>query len=118
MNKKELEEFRQLILDRRKLVMEELGLFRRERKEDAETLDNKSSTHMADEGSDTIEKERAYLIASKENKYLASLNDALNRLDRGEYGVCIDCGQDISRERLLAVPNTKLCITCKSKMER
>lgn len=118
MTKQELNEFRQLILDRRKQVMEELGLFLKERKEDAETLDNKSSTHMADEGSDAIEKERAYLIASKENKYLASLNEALNRMERGEYGVCIDCGQDISRERLLAVPNTKLCITCKLKMEK
>ena len=118
MTDKELNEFREVVLAKRKKIMEELGLFQKGMEEDVDSRDNRYSTHMADEGSDTMEREQAYLLAAKENKYLASLNNALERIESGEYGACMECHTDIPRERLEAVPNTRLCIACKTKLEK
>lgn len=118
MTDKELNEFREVVLAKRKKIMEELGLFQKGMEEDVDSRDNRYSTHMADEGSDTMEREQAYLLAAKENKYLASLNNALERIESGEYGACMECHADIPRERLEAVPNTRLCIACKTKLEK
>ena len=49
---------------------------------------------------------------------LYHLNLALERIDRGEFGLCVGCGKEINAERLEAVPHARLCIECKSKEER
>jgi len=46
------------------------------------------------------------------------LNAALDRIQTGAYGVCIDCGDEISFERLTAYPTAKRCITCQSRREK
>jgi len=48
---------------------------------------------------------------------LADLRAALNRMDDAEFGICRECGEDISPRRLLAVPGTSLCVACKSEQE-
>ena len=117
MNNQELEVFRQLLLVKRKQVLEDLGVFQEDQKDSQGTNGTKYSTHIADEGSDTMARELAFKIAAQGNKYLSSINEALVLIERGEYGVCVNCGDPIPRERLEAVPNAKLCVTCKSKKE-
>ncbi|HNV88777.1 MAG TPA: TraR/DksA C4-type zinc finger protein [Methylotenera sp.] len=46
------------------------------------------------------------------------LNTALDRIQTGTYGICIDCGDDISFERLTAYPTAKRCIICQSRREK
>ena len=73
---------------------------------------------MADIGSDVMEQEQAFLHASKGNDYLGQLDDALNRIEVGTYGCCEECGSKIPAKRLEAFLPARLCIKCKSKLEK
>ncbi|MFC1726582.1 TraR/DksA family transcriptional regulator [candidate division KSB1 bacterium] len=73
------------------------------------------SLHMADQGTDSQEREKSYLFASRERKYLEKLDEALERINEGTYGICQECESKIDKERLEAVPISKLCYDCKSK---
>jgi RNA polymerase-binding protein DksA len=75
------------------------------------------STHM-EQGTDAMEREKMFLFASREGKFLNYLDDALKRIDKGEYGHCLDCGKLIEKERLEAVPHSQQCIACKNKRGR
>ncbi len=48
-------------------------------------------------------------------KYLSRLDEALRRIEKGEYGVCLGCRKQIPRERLKYVPHTRWCVKCKSQ---
>ena len=115
--KKELEKFKTLILDKRKVVAEDL----KAAKEKAdEVLKNNSinaiySSHIADAGSDQQEMEKNYYMMDRENTFLKYLNRALDMLDNGTFGICASCGYLIDKERLLEVPHTSSCFDCKSK---
>lgn len=56
-------------------------------------------------------------IRDRERKLMVKIQEALRRLDRGEYGICEDCGEEIGIDRLKARPVTTLCIDCKSTQE-
>lgn len=77
------------------------------------------SQHMADAAAESMERERAALMASEEGRRLVEVDRALDRLARrpGAFGVCRSCGEDILYERLEALPYTELCITCKRNEE-
>ena len=115
--KKELEEFKTLIMEKRKVVVDDLAAA----KEKAdEVLKNNSvnaiySSHMADAGSDQQQMEKNYYMMDREDTFLQYLNRALEMLDMGTFGVCTRCGDLIKKERLLEVPHTTSCFDCKSK---
>jgi len=77
------------------------------------------SFHMADQGTDAMEREKAFLFASKEGRLLYHIDEALRRLYRNpeQFGQCEHCGDEISFERLDALPHARLCIRCKEKEE-
>ncbi|HEY7714890.1 MAG TPA: RNA polymerase-binding protein DksA [Candidatus Binatia bacterium] len=56
-------------------------------------------------------------IRDRERKLIFKIQEALRRLDDGEYGICEQCGEEIAIERLKARPVTTLCIGCKSSQE-
>jgi DnaK suppressor protein len=56
-------------------------------------------------------------IRDRERKLIFKIQEALQRLEAGEYGICEECGEDIGIERLKARPVTTLCISCKSSQE-
>ena len=113
---KEIEEFKTLILDKRKVVADDLAVA----KEKAdEVLNNNSvnaiySSHIADAGSDQQEMEKNYYMMEREDTFLQYLNRALDMLDAGTFGICTSCGDLINKERLLEVPHTSSCFDCKS----
>ena len=122
MKKKEREYFKNLILDKKKQVFAELGYL--EKNSMSETMKNSSgdlsaySFHMADQGTDTMEREKAFFFASREGRYLHHLNEALDRIEKGTYGICRTCGKKIQTKRLEAVPHATLCIECKKEEEK
>ncbi|MDR1050430.1 MAG: RNA polymerase-binding protein DksA [Deltaproteobacteria bacterium] len=67
----------------------------------------------------SIESDRSFVLRLRERErmLLGKINDALDRIDSGDYGVCESCGNDISLKRLEARPVTTLCIDCKKKAE-
>ena len=113
----ELEEFKTLILEKRKVVADDLVVA----KEKAdEVLKNNSvnaiySSHIADAGSDQQEMEKNYYMVDRENTFLQYLNRALDMLEEGTFGICTNCGKLINKERLMEVPHTSSCFDCKSK---
>jgi len=56
-------------------------------------------------------------IRDRERKLIFKIQEALQRLEKGEYGICEECGEEIGIGRLKARPVTTLCITCKSSQE-
>jgi len=76
------------------------------------------SYHMADAGTDAMEREKAFLFASVEGRKELEIRAALQRIYDGTYGVCENCGQPIARARLEAVPYVRLCVSCKQKEEQ
>ncbi len=119
--KKELKQFKKILLTERERVLRDLGRIEESintATEDSEAAKQSYSNHLADLGTDYMEKEKNFYYASQEGHYLRSLDNALERMERGEYGKCDDCGCLISPKRLQAVPGAKLCIECKSKSEQ
>ena len=73
------------------------------------------SVHMADAGTDAHQMEKNFLFISRENDYVKNLEDALERIDLGSFGVCGLCGELIPEERMIEVPNATKCVVCKTK---
>jgi DnaK suppressor protein len=121
MKKKDLEKYEKLLLDKRNQLIEEFGILKKTAMESTlkETSGDLSaySYHMADLGTDAMEREKAFLFASKSGRLLYHIDEALRRLKSGTYGKCLDCGDPIGEERLSAVPHARLCIKCKEVEE-
>jgi RNA polymerase-binding protein DksA len=57
------------------------------------------------------------MFAYREGRLIYHIDEALERIDKGIFGLCHECGKAISPERLEIVPHARLCIKCKSKEE-
>jgi RNA polymerase-binding transcription factor len=68
----------------------------------------------------SLESDRNFLlrIRDRERKLLAKIQEALKRIDEGTFGICQECGEEISESRLKARPVATLCVECKRKQER
>jgi RNA polymerase-binding transcription factor DksA len=130
-SKKELEDFKKVILDKREEIIEQLQVLKDQMMDPTtgQYVNENSpySLHMAEQGTDAQEREKLYLWAQRETKFLGYLEDALQRIDNGTYGICIDCIDEpqnlcatcplIPKERLMAVPHTQHCLQVKQKMQ-
>jgi DnaK suppressor protein len=120
MRQSDLEKFKKLLLEKRRALLEEMGLI-----EEAHGATIKESTgdlthysyHMADQGTDNMEREMAFAQGSKSRRLLYHIDEALRRVAEGSYGKCESCGKQIQVPRLMAVPHARLCIQCKSAEE-
>jgi len=67
----------------------------------------------------TLESDRNFTlrIRDRERKLIVKIKEALERIEQGTYGICEDCEEEISTERLKARPVTTLCIDCKKTQE-
>ncbi|SHE37162.1 transcriptional regulator, TraR/DksA family [Caldanaerobius fijiensis DSM 17918] len=73
--------------------------------------------HPGDIGTETYEQEKNYALVAHEKHILKEINDALERIDKGSYGICRHCGKPIEEERLDALPYASLCIECEKQNE-
>ena len=121
MDAKILKKFEELLLAKRKQLLESIRLYEDSLMNSSfqESVGNLSSysDHVADLGTDAEEREKAYYFVSKEGRLLYHIDEALRRTQNGTYGRCLDCGEEISLERLEAVPHARLCIKCKQREE-
>jgi DnaK suppressor protein len=120
MKKEELEKYEKLLLKKREELLEELKISKTQFSEttkDATGDLSSYSYHMADQGTDAMEREKAFLFASKSGRLLYHIDEALRRLRKGDFGNCQNCGKPIQKARLEAVPHARLCIECKEKEE-
>ena len=122
MPKKQLQHFEKRLLEERRRVLKELGNYNETFNTSLQGADGDLSSysfHMADQGTDAMEREKAFLFASQEGRFLWHIDEALRRLYRSPetFGKCHSCGQDIDFDRLDALPHARLCITCKQREE-
>jgi RNA polymerase-binding protein DksA len=122
MDQEDLKYFKELILKRREETLKDIRRLESlvggdESSNENVSMDSAYSYHMADIGTDAQEREKTFLWLSRENKFLTHLNAALDRIQRGEYGICIECGELIPKERLEEVPHTQHCAKCKNKLK-
>jgi DnaK suppressor protein len=122
LNKKQIEHLQQRLMRERDRALRSLGQFDEMVKQTAEQNDSDSysySDHMADLGTDAMEREKMLLFASKEGRYLYRIEEALRRLYKGPdiFGFCHSCGNLIDFERLDALPHARYCIVCKTREE-
>jgi RNA polymerase-binding transcription factor DksA len=122
MNKKQLAHIEKRLQEERGRVMKELGYYGEQFKGTLQSSDGDLSAysfHMADQGTDAMEREKQFLFASKEGRYLWHVNEALRRLykDPENFGKCHECGEDVGFDRLDALPHARLCIKCKAREE-
>ena len=76
------------------------------------------SSHMADQGTDTMEREKAFLFVSQKRRRLDEIDIALLRVKKGTFGTCEACGQAIPERRLERVPSASMCVPCKELQEK
>lgn len=112
MNPKDLDFFEKLLKD----TLQDLS----QRGSEAidEMTDNRE-VHADPADRATMETDRATMLRlrDRERKLIPKIQEALARIQNGTYGLCDDCGEDISIERLKARPVTTLCIRCKNQRE-
>lgn len=131
-SKKDLDHFRKVILDKQKEIREQLQNLQEQMKDPTtgEYINENSpySLHMAEQGTDAMEREKTFLYYQRENKFLSYLDDALKRIDAGTYGLCLECIEEpkhlcptcplIPKARLEAVPHSQQCVQIKMLQEK
>ncbi len=77
-----------------------------------------SDGEIADLASEHFERENSLELYLYEQELLKAIDQALDRIHDGSYGICGVCSRPINPRRLLAVPNAKLCLNCQQDKER
>jgi RNA polymerase-binding transcription factor DksA len=111
----ELKEFEEIIHQKISIAKEELNLMKdtMSKKNDSGTDFTSSTSKLLEDGADTLERENLSQLAVRQQKFIINLENALIRIKNGTYGVCVDTGKLISKERLRAVPHTMHSIEAK-----
>ncbi len=114
-SEEELKEFEELILEKLDKAKNELNTLKESltHNNDESTDSSYSNTKTLEDGADTAEKEQLNQLAARQLKFIGNLENALVRIKNGTYGICIDSGKLISKERLRAVPHTQHSIEAK-----
>ena len=99
-----------LLKEKEKLVLKELT-------QDSFCLDTNELSDVLDEARENVETSKMLRFRNREIFYLKKINKSLERIDQGIYGLCDDCEDEISFERLMARPTADLCIGCKEEAE-
>lgn len=107
----ELEEFRVLIEDKLEKARQQLDFYRQQLSDRADSGDAK--VRGLDDGIGTAENERMTNLATRQEKHIKHLENALIRIENKVYGICRETGKLISKERLRAVPHATLSIEAK-----
>jgi RNA polymerase-binding protein DksA len=121
MKKSELKKFKKMLLEKRQLLVDDIKRMEEECcRSDARSGGGNLSQmpiHMADISSDNYEQEITLGLIEAEEREIREIDAALERIDEGSFGVCENCEKDIKAARLKAIPNARLCISCKQLEE-
>ena len=122
LDKKDLERFKTLITEKYNALLEELRY-----REESSIMENQRETgselssyanHPAEAASDYANLTMNLNLAERDSKYLVQLEDALDRIEKGTFGICSVCKKVIPMIRLEAVPTTTKCFDCKNEVKK
>jgi len=111
----ELKEFEEIIQAKLKESKDELAYIKESltKSKDQGVMDTVGNSKLLEDGADTAEKENLNQLAARLQKFIQQLEFALVRIKNGTYGICVDTGKLISKDRLRAVPHTRHSIEAK-----
>ena len=119
MTKKDLQNFKSILQKKREEILKNIEYLHKvvldSTNQEASGDHSAYSFHMADQGTDAMEREKAFLFASRDEKYLKQIDSAFERIKNGTFGICRVCENESGKARLEAVPTTTICFSCKSK---
>lgn len=113
LNKKDKDEFRRLLAAKKESITRKLTDTITESKE----MDSNVAQDLVDKAETSYTKEFLLSLSDSDREQLLLVDEALKRLEHGEFGVCQLCQKEISFKRLGAVPWTPFCINCQEKAE-
>lgn len=114
MRKTQLESLRKTLTEQKHALLEKV---RQKVDTSREEFENEVKD-SADVAADYYERELAWGLSETERNRLQEVEDALERMESGSYGICESCGCPIAVPRLTALPFAKLCVECQSKQEK
>ena len=119
----DVDHFRELLVEKREAVAAALENLHKENSrsledETGELVSGSADQHLADTATETVEREIGNTLEEHDERLLVAIDAALQRIETGTYGKCVNCGAPIPDERLEAMPWATLCIECKRKEER
>lgn len=122
LNRKDLEDFRKRLLTMRDSIVDEISFLAGEnlnknQREASGDLSN-YSMHMADQGTDNFDREFALNLVSNEQNVLYEIDEAIQRIEAGTFGLCEKTGLPIETARLKAMPYTRLSLAAQEELER
>ena len=113
MEEKIFEEFKVLLLEQKRLLIQQAN-------QTVSRESNGAQGQLADYADiATLESDRTFhlRLRDRERKLVQKIDQALERIEEGTFGICERCGEDIGAERLKARPVTTFCINCKTRLE-
>ncbi|HBL24992.1 MAG TPA: molecular chaperone DnaK [Deltaproteobacteria bacterium] len=113
MNKEAVELYRKRLLKMRENILNKA----KKLKEDSYNLGTDGIQDMADAASNTYNADILMSISDNDLTLLKDIDNSLDKLSKGTYGICEECEEKISEKRLEANPVARYCITCKRQME-
>lgn len=112
MRQKDLDFFRKLLTRRLKELLMEA-----EKTKNMVKATEESPPDPMDQAFDQSERDFLLRLRDRESKLMAKIKEALEKIDNGTFGICEECGEEISSKRLRARPMATLCIDCKHEQE-
>ncbi|HEX8458699.1 MAG TPA: TraR/DksA family transcriptional regulator [Pyrinomonadaceae bacterium] len=114
MDKRKLKSYRDRLLERRE------GLFRQvtEAEMSSRERDLEATQDPADMAANAYTKELLISMSANDRRLLALIDEALNRIETGGFGECVNCGEPVQEKRLEAVPWARFCLKCQDLQER
>ena len=111
--KKELEEFKQLLLEKKVRLLKEV-------QEQQDTAVNKPDEpgDVVDMATELLDQELNLSLTTSEVETLKEINDALERIEKGTYGICVDSAEPINKVRLKALPEAKRTLEAQEKFDK
>ena len=114
MDKRKVKAYRDKLLARRESLFSQVT----EAEMSSRERDLEATQDPADMAANAYTKELLISMSANDRKLLQLIDEALERVERGEYGECVNCGEPLAEKRLDAVPWARYCLKCQDLQER
>ena len=114
MVKKEIEKYRKILLEKKREIVQHLSEFKNESK----SIETGIAKDLGDKAESSYTKEFLLSLSDFEREHLSLTDEALKRIERGDFGLCLLCQKEIVKKRLDVIPWAPHCIKCQEEKER
>jgi DnaK suppressor protein len=114
MEKKKVEYYKKRLLAKQ----EELSRMVTKSEQDGREADEEATQDIADKAANSYTKEFLFLQSDENRRLLQLVNEALERMKNGSYGLCVACHKEVQSKRLEAIPWARHCIECQEKQDQ